>query len=95
MPYTHHISPDPYPVGAVLTSSDPEPCGGHAVRDDSGQIWGRLGDYEHGSNWYMYPDGADYETWTKVAGNYGPVTVIDSADADYVEQARSVIDAHG
>ena len=94
MLYTHHISPDPYPVGAVLTSRDPEPCGGHTVRDDTGCIWYRDTLYEGPANWsYMQGEGprcwqSDHETWTKVAGNYGPVTVIKSADVDDVEGAR-------
>lgn len=86
--YNHDINPDPYPVGAVLTSNDPEPMGGTVVRDDNGALWRRDNSYEHGVNWCMHPNGIEYETWTKVAGNYGPVAVVEPPDDGDIEYAR-------
>lgn len=60
-------------VGAVLTPADPEPPVGTLVRDDCGTRWGHVGDY-----WVPLDTGGetwDPESWTKIAGNYGPVTV--------------------
>lgn len=93
MPYTHHLAPLPYPVGIELTSHDPEPTGGTAVRSVRGvTTWRRTNDYEGPANWYMEPDGGDYETWTHVAGNYGPVTVVEAPDAWEIELARRWMD---
>jgi hypothetical protein len=87
--YTHRLAYDPYPVGVELSSKDLEPTGGTRVRSVRGlTVWRRTNDYEGPCNWYMEPDGGDYETWTKVAGNYGPVTVIESPDQDEMELAR-------
>jgi hypothetical protein len=76
---THAIERRP-PVGAVLTSNDPEPGHGVAVLDDCGSQWRRTdsGDHDGAANWEQV--GVDWfepESWTKVAGNYGPVTVVD------------------
>lgn len=64
-------------VGTVLTSSDPEPPMGTIVAMENGQLWVNFGYYpcawmRPGSSGGSYDD---VETWTKVAGNYGPVTV--------------------
>jgi hypothetical protein len=73
-PYTHTIVP-PEPV--VLTSTDPEPPAGTIVRDDLGTRWQRYGEDE-GDYWLQVGDDrADPESWTKIAGNYGPVTVLE------------------
>lgn len=101
MPYVHGLSRDPYPVGAVLTSSDPEPYGGHAVRDDVDRVWTRTNDYEGPANWFLsreehlYYWESDPETWTHVAGNFGPVTVTEAPQDWETEIARDLIDAHG
>lgn len=58
----------------VLTATDPEPAVGALVRDDCGARWGNVGGY-----WVPLDtegDGGDPESWTKIAGNYGPVTVV-------------------
>jgi len=62
-------------VGRALTSSDPQPPVGTVVRDDCGQRWVNSGCYP--SAWMPLDDGDDSESWTKVAGNYGPATVIE------------------
>ncbi|MBD0743576.1 hypothetical protein BG418_18555 [Streptomyces sp. CBMA152] len=63
-------------VDRVLTASDPEPPAGTVVRDDCGTIWKNDGHYP--ACW-VEPDADvhDPESWTKIAGNYGPVTVIE------------------
>lgn len=63
-------------MSVVLTSADPEPPAGTVVRDDLGREWGR--DWDGGAAPWTRTDGTDDpESWTKVAGNYGPVTVIE------------------
>lgn len=67
-------------AGAVLTSTDPEPPAGSVVRDDCGVLWENDG---HRPACWVRPDLVeqsihDPETWTKIAGNYGPVTVIET-----------------
>ncbi len=94
MPYTHHLAHDPYPVGAQLTSSDPEPTGGTIVEAACcADRWYRSHDYEGPANWFLMRDDdvdafCDPDTWTKVAGNYGPVTVVEAPDAYEMELAR-------
>jgi hypothetical protein len=65
-------------AGPVLTSSDPQPPVGTLVRDDGGFRWVNSG---------LRPcawESADFDSapvsWTKVAGNYGPVTVTEWGD---------------
>jgi hypothetical protein len=61
-------------AGDILTSVDPEPPVGTLVRDDCGTRWGNVGDY-----WVPMDakgDGWEPESWAKIAGNYGPVTVL-------------------
>lgn len=75
----------PMATGAVtLSSNDPEPPEGTIVRDSQGKLWSR-DDGEYGgpgrANWLFYGAdwfaGADPESWIKVAGNYGPVEVVE------------------
>lgn len=64
-------------VGLTLTALDPEPPPGTLVRDDCGNRWENDGNCP--SAW-VDPDDDGYgraRTWTKVAGNYGPVTVVE------------------
>jgi len=61
----------------VLTSGDPQPPAGTLVRDDCGTEWRHDG----GGYWVREDDpGGDPESWTKIAGNYGPVTVLEYGD---------------
>jgi hypothetical protein len=66
-------------VGRVLTSNDPQPPAGTVVRDDCGTVWENDGHYPV---CWVEPnvDYHDPESWTKIAGNYGPVTVLDWGD---------------
>jgi hypothetical protein len=68
-------------VSEKLTSSDPQPGLGAIVRDIDGREWENTGG-EEGSwrNWQQTDvTQTDPETWVKVAGNYGPVTLISEA----------------
>jgi hypothetical protein len=67
-------------VGTVLTSNDPEAGHWVTVRDDCGSRWRRTdgGDHDGAANWEKTDvDYFEPESWTKVAGNYGPVTVVE------------------
>jgi hypothetical protein len=67
-------APDAYGE-QVLTANDSEPPVGSVVTDDTGMEWVRLASSMGFSNWLPLQNlAADYESWTKVAGNYGPVT---------------------
>ena len=68
-------------IGARLTSRDPEPPPGTLVATEGGEKWRRYPDMAPGS-WLMegHEDG-DPETWRKVAGNYGPATVLELGEA--------------
>jgi hypothetical protein len=64
-------------VGQQLTSSDPEPPMGTLIRDDCGLQWENDG---YRPCCWVRPDLVeqgihDPETWRKIAGNYGPVTI--------------------
>jgi hypothetical protein len=63
-----------YGVG-VMNADDQEPPVGSKVRDIFDRIWTR--DEHSPACWtlhdYLY---SDPETWTKVAGNFGPVTLL-------------------
>lgn len=66
--------PDP---SVRLTSADPEPPQWTVVIDDCGVTWVRydgIYGYDGARNWVQvdHLDG-DPESWTKIAGNYGPV----------------------
>ncbi|MCW2890993.1 MAG: hypothetical protein JWO75_482 [Actinomycetia bacterium] len=60
----------------ALSSSDPEPPVGTIVQDGAGGLrWINTGRRLH---WIALDDDYDDpESWTKIAGNYGPVTVIE------------------
>ncbi len=65
----------------VLRSTDPQPPPGTVVRDHHGGTWRLWG--EDGDNlWWRTDADDDPESWTKVAGNYGPVTVLEWGEAD-------------
>jgi hypothetical protein len=68
--------PLPSPSLPALTSSDPQPPPGTVVRDDLGRTW-ELSDEDEGGMWWRTDADDDPESWTKVAGNYGPVTVLE------------------
>lgn len=55
-----------------LTTANPEPPPGTIVRDSCAGTWER-GD----SGWTRTDIGSDPESWAKIAGNYGPVTVLE------------------
>jgi hypothetical protein len=63
--------------GEILTARDPEPIVMTLVRDDLGSLWRRWPE-----GYWLREDGdgtggdGDPESWVKVAGNYGPVTVL-------------------
>lgn len=68
------------PIGRRLTAFDPEPPPGTLVRDNCGREWSR--DDEGGPAGWTEPE-ADHhnpQTWTKIAGNYGPVRVLEWGD---------------
>lgn len=67
-------------VGQTLTSADPEPPPGTTVTDCFGKPWTRDGLWEVPlgcSSWTRDDVEDDPESWIKVAGNYGPVKVIE------------------
>ncbi len=71
-------------IGDTLTSADPQPPMGTRVRDDCGSTWVNDGYYPV---CWVRPDLIaqgihDPESWGKVAGNYGPVTVLEWGDDD-------------
>lgn len=70
-------------AGGTLTASDPEPPPGTLVRDDCGTVWVNDG---HRPCCWVQPEAEvhDPESWMKVAGNYGPVTVLEWGDGDTV-----------
>lgn len=64
-------------VGRRLTARDPEPPMGSVVLNDCGIVW--LNDGYAPCCWVrpdlVARDIHDPETWRKIAGNYGPVTI--------------------
>ncbi|MFE5140338.1 hypothetical protein ACFRDV_22120 [Streptomyces fagopyri] len=62
---------------AVLTAAHPEPPAGTVVRDACGREWECSQD---GTTVWRQAGGGDPESWTKIAGNYGPVTVLEWGD---------------
>jgi hypothetical protein len=66
----------PFQVGALLSSNDPELPVGSVVVDCHGELWYRptLEADEDPRRCWVSRD--DAQSWTKVAGNYGPVRVI-------------------
>lgn len=70
-------------IEQLLTAADPEPGVGTVVRDSCGGVWLNTGYYPCA---WMHPGGRggawdEVETWTKIAGNYGPVVVLSGGDA--------------
>lgn len=64
---------------ALLTSADPEPGRDVVVETGWGQRWHRTDSdgYPGAANWEAVASkGFEPESWTKVAGNYGPVKVV-------------------
>jgi hypothetical protein len=70
--------------GLFLTSTDPEPPVGSRVVDDCGLVW--VNDGHRPCCWVradlVAEDMHDPETWRKIAGNYGPVTVLEWGEDD-------------
>lgn len=58
----------------VLSSMNREPGVWSVVRDSLGRLWESDGIYP--CAWTMVESDSDPESWTKVAGNYGPVEVV-------------------
>lgn len=56
----------------MLTSNDPEPAVATVVRDAFGRKWRRWPE----GYWLNEDAEDDPESWVKVAGNYGPVTLL-------------------
>jgi hypothetical protein len=71
-----HDCPPRVEVGALLSSNDPEPPVGTVVTDTHARHWHRA-ELDQGEDtrkqWVGDDDAA---SWTKVAGNYGPVRVL-------------------
>lgn len=85
--------------GDLLTSADPEPPPGTTVElFDGEELWTRHADMWPGS-WLRHgsEETGDPETWTKVAGNYGPARVI-RLDRDTVLRRcaadRKIVELH-
>lgn len=63
----------------MLTSADPEPPVGTIVHCPVTRgRWFNTGEWP--CPWLLIDRDADRETWNKIAGNYGPVTVIEWAE---------------
>jgi hypothetical protein len=59
----------------TLTAADPEPPAGTCVRDATGECWVHS---DEGDYWLRVGrEYGDPESWVKIAGNYGPVTVLE------------------
>lgn len=83
-PQTGTAVPD---SACLLTLRDPEPPPGTVVRDCHGDEW-RRSDEDLKLWWQTRVDG-DPESWAKIAGNYGPVTVIsEPVQAEEAASAR-------
>lgn len=80
-PYPRPFWLPPLAPGDILNSCDPEPPEGTRVRDGCGVEW--INDGYRPCCWVRVaspdPANSDPETWTKIAGNYGPVTILTSA----------------
>lgn len=70
--------------GVVLRAADPEPPAGSVVVDDCGLTW--VNDGYRPTCWVrpdLTAEGVhDPESWAKVAGNYGPVTVVEWGEGE-------------
>jgi hypothetical protein len=59
----------------TLDSRSPEPPLWTVVTDATGMDWWHVRS-PHGDDYWVRTDGeGDPESWTKIAGNYGPVTL--------------------
>lgn len=78
-----------------LTSSDPEPPPGTTVEMEDGQRWTRYEGMWPGS-WLAegHEVDGDPETWTKVAGNYGPVRIVEVTLHDFAERVAAAAKVH-
>lgn len=67
----------------MTTAEDREPAVGTRVLDVYGWVWERQPE----GYWLRLaaPDG-DPESWTKVAGNYGPVRIVGKLERDVSER---------
>lgn len=63
----------------ILTSTDPEPPESTVVRDDCGTLWANDG-YRPACWTQPGAKAHDPESWVKIAGNYGPVTVVETPE---------------
>ena len=66
------------PAAQLLTANDPQPPPDTIVRDDTGVEWQRSGD--GGVAPWEPVEGGEHESWMKIAGNYGPVLVLEWGD---------------
>ncbi len=99
---------------ALLTATDPEPPRRSFVQDDAGRLWWRTdsdGVDGRSANWCTVERGCasgsdfhDHESWTKVAGNYGPVRLVEGtleyisgflARPDIPPQLRALVEQTG
>jgi hypothetical protein len=75
----------------TLTATDPEPPAETAVIDSIGGLWLRREGYDPGK-WIRFGHDEDLESWTKVAGNYGPVTVVGPDRWYHLEQEAETVE---
>lgn len=79
---------------AYLTASDPEPPPGTVVIDADGRKWRSWID-----SWpchWLLEDGderSDPESWIKVAGNYGPVQVVEVEGRAVSDDVKAIVRA--
>lgn len=64
-------------MSAQLSSTDHEPPLGTVVEDCDGERWERIDTEDYRKNWYHVDQEDDPRSWTWLAGNYGPVVVIE------------------
>lgn len=64
------------PPKVKLTINDPEPVEGTVVRDVDGRRWERDDGPYGGNGQANWVCDRVVATWVKLAGNYGPVTVL-------------------
>lgn len=67
-------------AGRKLTTADPEPPSGTVVRDSCGADWERR---DGDDGWWQTECYGDPESWVKIAGNYGPVTVVEWGETEW------------
>lgn len=77
--YPSAAEPEAAPAGRALTPADQEPPPGTVVRDATRERWTHCGE---GGYWLRAgQEDGDPESWTKISGNYGPVTVLEPGTA--------------